>query len=146
MKARYESTLSQPGCQMEVRAQHHIPAALPQGKNPGTHWTEEKNLLPLLSFEPQTVSHYHTDCAILVTVNYAQLHPRTVHKAQRWSKGIVIPGARRGGWSTSRPGRFTPGKDPVPIVQEAGWVTRPVWTGAENLASHRDSIPGPSSP
>jgi len=23
-----------------------------------------------------------------------------------------------GGWSTSRPGRFTPGKDPVPIVQE----------------------------
>jgi hypothetical protein len=27
-----------------------------------------------------------------------------------------------------------PGKDPVPIVQEAGWVSGPVWTGAENLA------------
>ena len=27
-----------------------------------------------------------------------------------------------GGWSTPRPGRFTPGKDPVPIVQEAGWA------------------------
>jgi len=26
------------------------------------------------------------------------------------------------------------GKDPVPIVQEAGWATGPVWTGAENLA------------
>jgi hypothetical protein len=26
------------------------------------------------------------------------------------------------------------GKDPVPIVQEAGWATEPVWTGAENLA------------
>jgi hypothetical protein len=25
-----------------------------------------------------------------------------------------------GGWSTSRPGRFTPGNDPVPIVQEDG--------------------------
>ena len=25
-----------------------------------------------------------------------------------------------GGWSASRPGCFTPGKDPVPIVQEAG--------------------------
>ena len=25
-----------------------------------------------------------------------------------------------GGWSTPRPGRFTPGNDPVPIVQEAG--------------------------
>jgi len=28
---------------------------------------------------------------------------------------------------------FTPGKDPVPIVQEAGWAPEPVWTGAENL-------------
>jgi hypothetical protein len=37
-------------------------------------------------------------------------------------------GARRGGWSAPRPGRFTPGKDPVPIVQEAGWVPGPVWT------------------
>jgi len=27
-----------------------------------------------------------------------------------------------------------PGKDPVPIVQEAGWAPGPVWTGAQNLA------------
>jgi hypothetical protein len=27
----------------------------------------------------------------------------------------------------------TPGKDPVPIVQETGWALGPVWTGAENL-------------
>ena len=26
-------------------------------------------------------------------------------------------------------------KDPVPIVQEAGWGPGPVWTGAENLAT-----------
>ena len=39
-----------------------------------------------------------------------------------------------GGWSTPLPGRFTPGKDPVPIVQESGWVPGLVWTGAENLA------------
>jgi hypothetical protein len=25
------------------------------------------------------------------------------------------------------------GKDPVPIVNEAGWAPGPVWTGAENL-------------
>ena len=25
-------------------------------------------------------------------------------------------------------------RDPVPIVQEAGWVPGPVWTGMENLA------------
>jgi hypothetical protein len=32
------------------------------------------------------------------------------------------------------PATFTPGKDPVPIVQEAGWALVPVWIGAENLA------------
>jgi len=39
----------------------------------------------------------------------------------------------RRGWvvrSTPRP-HFTPGKDPVPILQEAGWAPGPVWTGAE---------------
>ena len=35
---------------------------------------------------------------------------------------------------TPRP-LLTLGKDPVPIVQEAGWAPGPVWTGAENLAS-----------
>ena len=38
------------------------------------------------------------------------------------------------GWSAPRPGRFTPEKDPVPIVQEAGWAPGPVCTGAETLA------------
>jgi hypothetical protein len=32
------------------------------------------------------------------------------------------------------PAAIYPGKDPVPIVQEAGWTPGPVWTGAENLA------------
>ena len=44
------------------------------------------------------------------------------------------------------PAALPPLKDPVPIVQEAGWATGPVWTGTENLACHRDSIPEPSSP
>jgi hypothetical protein len=39
------------------------------------------------------------------------------------------------GLSTPRPARFTPGKDPVPTVQVAGWASGPVWTTAENLAS-----------
>ena len=34
-----------------------------------------------------------------------------------------------------RPGRFTHGKDPVRIVQEAGWAPDSVWTGAENLTT-----------
>jgi hypothetical protein len=64
-----------------------------------------------------------------------------------------------GGWSTPRPGRFTPQEtDPVPIVQEAGLAPGTVCTGAENIAStdirspdrpartqslHRLSYPGP---
>ena len=32
------------------------------------------------------------------------------------------------------PATFTPRKTPVPIVQEAGWASGPVWTGVEKLA------------
>jgi hypothetical protein len=53
-------------------------------------------------------------------------------------RGIVLLfldlGARRGGWSAPRPGSFTPGKNPVRIVQEAGWASEPVWTCAKNVA------------
>ena len=41
--------------------------------------------------------------------------------------------------STPRP-HFTPGKDPVLILQEAGWVPGPVWKGGKSCL-HRDSIP-----
>ena len=50
-----------------------------------------------------------------------------------------------GEWSAARPGRFTPGTDLVRTVLESGWTPRQVWTGAEYLAPHRDSIPRPSS-
>jgi len=33
--------------------------------------------------------------------------------------------------STPRP-HFTPGKDPVPILQETGWAPGPVWTGGKS--------------
>ena len=32
------------------------------------------------------------------------------------------------------PAAFTPGKDSVLIVQEAGWASEPVWIVAESLA------------
>jgi len=41
--------------------------------------------------------------------------------------------------STPRP-QFTPGKDSVPILQEAGWASGPVWTGGKSRP-HRDPIP-----
>jgi hypothetical protein len=38
-----------------------------------------------------------------------------------------------GEWSAARPDpHFTPGKDPVPIVQEAGWAPGLVWTGGKS--------------
>ena len=64
----------------------------------------------------------------------------TDRTAHRGSRGIAVPfldhGTRRG-WGVSVTHRplFTPGKEPVPIVHEAGWAPGPVWTGAENLAS-----------
>ena len=46
------------------------------------------------------------------------------------------------GWLKRRPGCFTPGNDPVPIVQETGWAPGPVWTGAEySSLTQWDSIP-----
>ena len=41
--------------------------------------------------------------------------------------------------STPRP-QFTPGKEPVPNLQDAGWAPGPVWTGGKSRL-HRDSIP-----
>ena len=65
--------------------------------------------------------------------------------AQRVGRGVVLLFRDRGtrmGWvvsTTPRP-HFTPGKDPVPILQEAGWASGPVWTRG-NSRPHRDSIP-----
>ena len=53
----------------------------------------------------------------------------TGRTAHRGSRGIALPfhdhDTRRGEGSASRPGRSLPhGKNPVPIVEEAGWAPR----------------------
>ena len=65
--------------------------------------------------------------------------------AQKVGRGIALlfhdRGTRRR-WvvsSTPRP-HFTPGKDPVPILQKAEWAPGPVWTGGKSRP-HRYSIP-----
>ena len=63
--------------------------------------------------------------------------------AQRVGRGIALlfHDTRRG-WvvsSTPRP-HFTPGKEPVPILQEAGWAPGPVWTGGKSRPL-QNSIP-----
>ena len=65
--------------------------------------------------------------------------------AQRVGRGIALlfhdRGTRRKLMvnSTPRP-HFTPVKNPVSILQEAGWAPGPVWTGGKSRP-HRDSIP-----
>ena len=65
--------------------------------------------------------------------------------AQRVGRVIALLFLHRGtrrGWvvsSTPRP-QFTPGRDPVPILQEARWAPGPVWKGGKSRP-HRDSIP-----
>jgi hypothetical protein len=61
---------------------------------------------------------------------------RTAHTGSRGIALLFHDHGTRRGWGVSVTPRplFSPGKDPVPIVQEAGWVPGPVWTGAENLA------------
>jgi len=64
---------------------------------------------------------------------------RTAHRGSRAIALLFLDhGIRRGEGSASRPGRsLPPGKDPVPIAQEAGWAPGLVWTVAENLAPTR---------
>jgi len=71
--------------------------------------------------------------------------------ARRGSRGIALlfhdHGTRRGrGVSVTPRPLFTPEKDPVPIVEEAGWAPRAGPDRCGKSCPHQDSIPGPSSP
>jgi hypothetical protein len=71
--------------------------------------------------------------------NNNKVHPKTGHESPEGeqsyiSSTFVISALVGSGWFKSRSVRFTPGKDPVPIVQEAGWSSGPVWASGENLA------------
>jgi hypothetical protein len=56
---------------------------------------------------------------------------------------LIFPdlGARRGWVVSTTPRPLYPEKDPVPIVQEAGWAPGPVWTCEKNLAPTRIRSP-----
>ena len=64
-------------------------------------------------------------------------HPRIGHDGPEGSRGIALLlnlGARWEWVVNATLWPLYPGKDPVSVVQEAGWVPGPVWTGTENLA------------
>jgi hypothetical protein len=98
----------------------------------------------------QKLQMMHEAVIVQTTIGKGKVHHRTGHEGpegeQRYSSTLSLTSVLDGGgWSTPHPGRFTPGNDPVPIVQEDGLTPGPAWTDVENLAPTRDSIPGPSS-
>ena len=65
--------------------------------------------------------------------------------AQRVGRCIALLLHDRGTWrgwvvSSTHRSHFTPGRDPVPILQEAGWAPGPVCTSGKSRP-HQDSIP-----
>ena len=93
----------------------------------------------------------HTQKGLLLLLLLLLLHIKKVKwsryrpgLAQRVGRGIALlfhnHGSRRGWVVSNRPRpNVTPGKDPVPFLQEAGWAPEPVWTCGKSH-SHRDSI------
>ena len=129
-------------------------------------WSQANDVLPPLNHNFRTVQQatlYATSLRHTIAWKPALAHNNTLqckrHKRKRTlvqalrlctgrtdqtgSRGIALPfhdhGTRRG-WRVSVTPRpfFTPGKEPVPIVQETGWAPGPVWTSVENLTPHRD--------
>jgi hypothetical protein len=65
-------------------------------------------------------------------------HPITGHQGSKGGRDIALLifelGARRGWVVSTTPRPLYPGKDTVPIVQEAEWVPARIWTCAKNFA------------
>jgi len=94
-----------------------------------------------------------TGVCVLCTVQIETVHTPIKLKCSRFRPGVAQSVGRviallfhdrptRRRWvvsSTPRP-HFTPGKDPVPILQKAGWAPGLIWTGGRPCP-HRDSIP-----
>ena len=65
---------------------------------------------------------------------------------KKYSSTVSLTSTQDGGWPAPRPRHITPGNAPYMLYRRlgghqgrSGWVRK-------NLVSHRDSIPGPSSP
>jgi hypothetical protein len=57
-------------------------------------------------------------------------------------ESLTVAGVKR---QRHAPAAFYPEKDPVPIVQEAGWAPEAGLDRCGKSRPNRDSIPGPSS-
>jgi hypothetical protein len=78
-----------------------------------------------------------TDC---IFIHKGKGHPTTCLRRQRREAELQLQlirnlGARKGWVVSTTPRPLYPReREPVPIVQEAGWAPGPVWTGTASLA------------
>jgi hypothetical protein len=84
--------------------------------------------------------HVYSSLVFVEGKDKSKVHSRNDHESPeveyRYSSTLTLTSALDGGgWSTPCPGRFIPGKDQVPIVQEAGWAPGTVWKDAEHRGS-----------
>jgi len=105
------------------------------------HTDKRKQILQwTLVVDGARINHVTTEIKVKVKLKWSRYRPGV---AQRVGRGIALlfhdHGTRR--WwvvsSTPRP-HFTPGKDPVPILREAGWAPGSVWTDGKSRP-HRNS-------
>ena len=128
--------------ELYARTHTHTPLGLEWG-SPNEIYKSYHCVFPQSHSKPHflTLTHCRATCQCK-KVKLAWYRPGV---AQRVGRGISLlfydRGTRRM-WVVSSTPRlhFTPGKDPVPIVQEAGWAPGPVWTGGKSCP-HWDSIP-----
>ena len=102
----------------------------------GRKHTIKKNTEALLAASKEIGLH------VKVKVKFSCYRPGVTQRVGRGIALLFHDRSTRRGWvvsSTPRP-HFTPAKDPVPILQEAGWAPGPVWTGGKSRP-HRDLIP-----
>ena len=110
----------------------------PAGIEPATF----RFVAQLLNHCATAVPHKIIILKVKVKVKCSRYRPGVAQRVGRVIALFFHDRGTRSGWvvcSTPRP-HFTSGKDPVPIVQEAGWAPGPVWTGGKSRL-HRDSIP-----
>jgi hypothetical protein len=91
------------------------------------------------SWQKRNICEWLVKCKKVKCTLVQALRLCTSRTAYRGSRGIALPihdhGSRRGrGVNVTPPPLFTPRKDPVSIVQEAGCTSGPVWTCAKNFA------------
>jgi hypothetical protein len=93
----------------------------------------EVNSLSSLSYNV-SIKNGTVNCTLVQALRFCT--GRTAHRRSRGIALLFLDHGTSRGWGVSVMPRplFTPGKDPVPIVQGAGWAPGPVCIGVENPA------------